>query len=198
MTTVIPNGYSLATLTFGVTGGTRVYQTTLGVLPQISLTAAQQNAALRSGMTSTGFAANAANIFVGFSLNETKILYRNLGGILISDIDTTPVIGTKTGSALPVNTSVIVRKVTSFAGKKYRGRLLYPPVFWDESAVNSTGNNVGGTFASYQTIWNNTYTALVGAGLQPVLLHSDSTPPTTINSFSLVNRIGTIGKRLRP
>lgn len=198
MTTIIPNGYSMATYSFTVTGGTRVYQTTLGLLPQIGLTAAQQNTNLRAALAGGGGPFIASNMFVGFSLAETKILYRNLGGILISDIDTTPVVGTKTGNPLPVNTSVIVRKVTSFAGKKYRGRMLVPPLYWDEGAVNSTGNNIGGTFATYQTIWNTAYTNLAAQGLAPVLLHSDSTVPTTINSFSLVNRIGTIGKRLRP
>lgn len=198
MTSIIPNGYSQGTLTFTTTGGTRIYQTTCGFLPQISLTAAQQNVAMRGALLAAGKVLAATNMFIGFTCAETKILYRNLGGILLSDIDTTPVIGSKSGNPLPVNTSVIVRKVTAFAGKQYRGRFLVPPVYFDESAVNGTGQVIGGVAPTYAGLWNTALTDLVNAGMQPVLLHDTVLTPTPITAFASQSRIGTIGKRLRP
>lgn len=198
MTAVIPNLFSLATITFTTVGVARPQQITMGLQPGVGLTPAQQNAALRGaliGAVNRPF--SAANMDNQYSCVESKILYRNASGVLLSHIDTGIVVGTKVIDPLPLNTSVILRKVTSFAGKKYRGRCLLPPMFFNEADVDNAGNI--SAVATYQTIWDNAYASLVAGAVPPVLLHDDpALTPTAINSFSVNTRIGTIGKRLRP
>lgn len=198
MTGIIPPLFSLGTITFTTAGVPRPQQITMGFQPGVGLTANQQNAAMRAALIgSTGRPFSAANMDDQYTCIESKILFRNASGVLLSDINTGAVTGAKTIDPLPLNTSVILRKVTSFAGKKYRGRCLLPPLFFPESAVDNGGNITA--VATYQTLWDTAYTNLVGGAMQPVLLHDDPLlVPTTINSFLLNSRIGTIGKRLRP
>jgi len=198
MTAIIPPLFSLATITFTTVGVPRPQQITMGFQPGVGLTANQQNTALRNaliGATLRPF--SAANMDNQYTCVESKILYRNVSGVLLSDINTGIVVGSKVIDPLPLNTSVILRKVTSFAGKKYRGRCLLPPFYFSEADVDNGGNITG--YAGYQTLWDIAYTNLVAGAMQPVLLHDDpGVVPTTINSFLINPRIGTIGKRLRP
>lgn len=198
MTTIIPPLFSLWTATFTCVGLTRNCQITMGIQPGVGLTAAQQNAAVRTALVgATGRPFSAANMDNQWTLAETKILYRNAGGLLLTDIDTGVVIGTKAIDPCPVNTSVILRKNTAFAGKAYRGRCLLPPFYFPESDVDQAGNISAS--ATYNTLWDTARLAMISNAVAPVLLHDDpAIAPTAITSFSVNTRIGTIGKRLRP
>lgn len=198
MTAVIPNLFSLWTCTFSCAGVARPIQITMGIQPGVGLTATQQNIAIDNCLVgSVGRPFSAANMDNQWTCVERKILYRNSGGLLLTDVQTSVVAGTKAIDPLPVNTSVILRKVTAFAGKKYRGRCLLPPLFFQESDIDNAGNITG--FATYQSLWNTALSAMQSAAVSPVLLHDDpAIPPTPINSLTINGRIGTIGKRLRP
>lgn len=198
MTAIIPPLFSQATITFSCVGVVRPLQITCGFQPGVGLTVAQQNTAVQNALIgATGRPFSAANMDNQYTCVESKVLFRNASGILLSDVAAINVPGSKAIDPLPVNTSVIVRKVTSFAGKAYRGRFLVPPMYFAESDVDNAGLISGS--AAYQTLWNTAYSSLVSGAMQPVLLHDvTSILPTTINSFSVNNRIGTIGKRLRP
>lgn len=197
MPSIIPNLFSQATLTFSLAGLVRPLNITLGLQPGVGLTAAAQNAAIRTSFTGSGRPFNPVNMMVGYTLTETKILHRNGSGMLVVDIDPTVVTGTRVGDACPVNTSIIVRKNTLFGGKKYRGRFLVPPMYFQESLVAQNGVIPSGSITTYQTLWNDALTQLSGLSITPVLLHSDLTTPTQVTAFQVNNKIGTIGKRLR-
>ena len=198
MTTIIPPLFSQWTATFTCVGLTRNVQITMVIQPGVGLTAAQQNAAVRGALVgSTGRPFSAANMDNQWTLAETKILYRNAGGLLLTDIDVSTVVGTKVVDPLPVNTSVILRKNTGFAGKAYRGRCLLPPLYFQESDIDAAGIITG--WATYNTLWDTARTTMVSNGVSPVLLHDNpALAPTAISTFSINPRIGTIGKRLRP
>lgn len=198
MTAIIPPLFSLWTGTLTCAAIPRPLQMTLGIQPTIGLTAAQQNTAVQTALVgATGKPFSAANMDNQYTFVESKILYRNSFGVLVSHIDPLAIIGTKVIDPLPVNTSVVIRKNTAFAGKQYRGRILCPPLYFTESDVDSGG--LIAAPATYQSIWTAAYNSLVSNGVPPVLLHDDPLiAPTNIVSLTVNQRIGTIGKRLRP
>lgn len=198
MTAVLPPLYSIGTLTFTSAGSVRPLQITMGIRPGVGMTPFAQNTAFRTNFTSsTNRPFSPVNMDNQYTLTESKILFRNVAGILLTDFDTGVTSGTKIINPLPLNTSVIVRKNTAFAGKQYRGRFLVPPCFFDEGDVDN-GGQITST-AVYSGFWANALAGLLSAGLQPVILHDDpAILPTDITSFSVNSRIGTIGKRLRP
>lgn len=199
MPSIIPNFYSQLTLTFDLDGWSRPLQITCGILPGVGLTAAQQNAACRTALAGTSTRPfHATNMGGNFSLIESKILYRNATGMLLVDIDGSPILGTKVVSATPINTSVIVRKTTLFGGKKFRGRFMVPPMYFNEIDISESGGISNTPWSAYQNLWDAALSTMQSGGVPPVLLHSDGTTPTVIEDFNVNTRIGTIGKRLRP
>lgn len=193
----LPPGYSKVTFTYTYTGSTRFFQNSLDVRnllndgsPSVVL------ANVRSAMTAASHPYAAGEVLTGFTMTEAKILMKTLGGILLTDVNSIPIVGTKSGTGGPINTSVIVRKTVAQAGKAYRGRLLVPPTYFPESGIDVLGNITSG-LAAYQTLWNNTFADLTGVN-PVVLLHSDpALVPTTLTQFTVNSKIGTIGKRMR-
>lgn len=197
-TQIIPPGYSKVTFTFTLTGSTRFFQTSCEV-SNLLLDGNPINllAAVRNGFCTSGGPFLASNLLTGYTMTEAKILMNTLGGVLLSHVNSTPIIGSKTGSPPPINTSVIVRKIVAPAGKKYRGRMLVPPFHLVESLIDAAGNIDVTALAAYQALWNQAYTAITPSN-PIVLLHSDPLlTPTPVSSLTVNPRIGTIGKRMR-
>lgn len=194
---IIPPGYSKITFTWTLTGSARFFQSSVEV--QNLLTDGNPTsllATVRSAFVSTGRPFTATNMFTGYVITDTKILMHTLGGILLTANNTTPVTGSKSGAPLPVNTSVIVRKSVAQAGKKYRGRMLVPPLYFSETDVDAVGN-IGAPLATYQTAWTGAWTDL-NPSTPIVLLHSDPLiTPTPVLGLNINARIGTTGKRMR-
>lgn len=194
---IIPPGYSKITFTWTLTGSTRFFQSSVEVqnlLLDGSPTTLLNN--VITAFTSPSRPFHVAEMLIGFTLTEAKISMVTLGGILLTAINSTPSAGTKpTVSPCPINTSVIVRKNVFPAGRKYRGRMLIPPFYFGEALVDAAGNIT--SVAVYQTLFNNAFSAL-SAPNPIVLLHSDpALTPTPLTGYSVNNRIGTIGKRMR-
>lgn len=191
----VPNGYAVLSAIFQVDTATRTPTITLGVQVDALLTAAQVNTRWRSAISGVSAPFVAGNMPSTLTLSETRVLM-NVGGNLFTDVDITPVVGTAATSVPPMNTAVLVNKVTGLAGRKYRGRMFTPPTF-AESLLSAAGLIAGATVTGQQTAWTNVFTSLTGNDLNPCLIHGDGTAPTLLTSFVVSERIGTIGRRLR-
>lgn len=115
------------------------------------------------------------------------------------------VAGVGGANILPPNCALLVRKRTSVAGRRNRGRMYFPMLSVVETAVDQVGALAADSQVDLQTRLNTLYNALDSAGLSPVILHSDTpgqvTPvpaPTAIAEFVIQPRIATQRRRLRP
>lgn len=116
--------------------------------------------------------------------------------------------GTRFGASaapLPQNCALLVRKRTSAAGRRGRGRCYLPGV--GETTVDHTGAITSTQLSGYQGMADTWYDALTapGAGLTaypPVVLHRSEgfgvePPPTPITAFQVDGRIATQRRRMR-
>lgn len=196
-----PSGYGQWAITVQLTGAPHLAVMTCGFSFTGIPTAAQLNTRLRNAMTSTGSIFDTAQYASNFTVVNTYVL-QNLSGSLFADNNTTAIAGALTRSIPSYNCSLIVRKVTSLAGRQFRGRFLAPCLNIAEGDVNS-GGNIGGTSLTASTAaWATFYTQLNAFALPPVLLHdapkTGPTPiPTPINAFTVNPLIGTIRRRIR-
>jgi hypothetical protein len=113
-----------------------------------------------------------------------------------------PAAGTATGTAAPIAMSAVAQKKTSLGGRKGRGRMFLPGIP-PSSNVDQNGLITTAARTAYQTALNNFWGKLVELSVSgvsdrciPMLLHSDSTPPTVIDQFILAQRVGWIRGRL--
>lgn len=193
----VPPNHARLTFTFTLTGTTRIYQTSLDMKQGTSVDAANFLTIARPLFTGTNRPFSAGFILAGMTLAEVKCSWVNSVGTLFTAIDTTVVTGTKTGNGMSINTSVLLRKNVAPAGRKFRGRMMLPPLYFIESDVTQAGQIDPTPLGLYSTAWALTYSSLA-LDYQPVLLHSDGfTTPTLITSFTVLPRVGTIGKRMR-
>lgn len=110
--------------------------------------------------------------------------------------------GTRTAAGTPPNNcAVLVRKNTSFGGRRNRGRAFFPPCSLAETAVDNVGNITPSVVTGIQSNWTELYTDLttnVTLPLSPVILHSDQpATPTPVTGFVVQSRIATQRTRMR-
>lgn len=192
--TYLAPGYSRVTFTWTFTGSTRFFQTNVDVRNLLNdgspdVVCTNVRTAFTSGVI------NAGNMFTGFTLTNVKCLMKTSGGVLLTYDDPTPIVGTKTGAGMSVNTSVLVKKQVSQAGRAYRGRMMLPPLFFLESDISVLG--IISSTAVYQGYLTTAWTYMSTRN-PVVLLHSDPLlTPTVVNGLLVQPKIGTIGKRMR-
>jgi hypothetical protein len=94
------------------------------------------------------------------------------------------------------NTAILVQKRTTLSGRKNRGRWYLPAR--PRSFLGTTGDTISGAaltdIQDSVDAWLLAHVATVG---NPVILHTDATPPTTISAFSVQPRVATQRRRLR-
>jgi len=202
MSATPPAGYGYFAITHSVSGATHFPTVTCGFLNTGFATAATLNTNLRAAMIASTNFWDAADMSAFYTMTSTYILL-NTAGVLTTDLNVTPIIGTNVSLApSPMNTAMIIRKNTAQAGRQFRGRMFMPPMNTSESNINQNGL-LNGTAQSDLNIRSASfYAGLVANGLGPVLLHnpplSGPTPsPTTIQSFTVTPLIGTIKRRIR-
>lgn len=201
MSTTPPPAFGYWAITIQTTGSGHLSVITCGFANPTPATASYANGLLRTSMGSTNNPFLAANMQIGFTVINTYVLI-NTGAGLYVDNNTATISGSAVSTAPPLNTALIVKKNTIFAGRQYRGRMMVPPFGVNEGDISIAGVIGGTTLSNNQTRWNNFYTSLVSNNLQPVLLHSPpkvgTTPaPTNISSFSITPLIGSIKRRIR-
>lgn len=99
------------------------------------------------------------------------------------------------GAAAPPNVSVLVAKVTAAGGRKGRGRMFVPG--FPEGLIDAGGIVNPTQLTSLQAAFDDFYDTITGLDFPLVLLHGDSTTPTTITSFVVQNLVATQRRRLR-
>lgn len=93
------------------------------------------------------------------------------------------------------NVAILVQKNTGFGGRKNKGRWYLPGVA--ENVVDNSGR-LGSTFLENLTIaCSNFVGTLTTEALVPVVLHSDETGPTEIETMVPASIVATQRKRLR-
>lgn len=152
---------------------------------------------IRSAATSSGLCA-AANMGADWDFVGTEVRYMESGGFVIYQ-DNTATAGTRTGSTLTSNVSVLVKKRSALGGRTNQGRLYLPAAFLSPSDVFPNGNIVSSRVTDLQTDLDAFFDALDGGLFQLKIYHSDGvTSPTTITSFQVQSKVATQRRRLRP
>jgi hypothetical protein len=102
------------------------------------------------------------------------------------------------GSGVSAAVSLLVAKTTSFGGRAGRGRMFMPGM--TEADVGPNGVVDSAYLGAAQTAFDTLHTALNTANLQPVLLHSETSPlstPTIIDAFVVQGTVATQRRRQR-
>jgi hypothetical protein len=116
-----------------------------------------------------------------------------------------PVVGTVDAAPLPQNCALLIRKRTSLAGRRGRGRFYAPAT--SEDQVTPTGIIAPFLVQLHQDAWSAFYNSLIapqsGPPNIPVILHRSEgigvePTPTGITQFVVDGRIATQRRRLRP
>lgn len=99
------------------------------------------------------------------------------------------------GQAAPPNLAVLVHKNTPLGGRKGRGRLFVPGLA--EAELDQDGLITSGTQSSFQSFFNSFGGGLALGSLPLMLLHTDATSPTAIETLSVDVKLATQRRRLR-
>lgn len=109
--------------------------------------------------------------------------------------------GSITGSAIPANCAVLIKKSSSLAGKQNRGRLYCPGIWPTEGSVDGGGNIQGAQVTQMQGWWTAFFDlfgtpefADIGS---PVILHDGAGTPAPIGALTVQPLIATQRRRLR-
>lgn len=197
-----PPGYGYWAIRFQTVGSPHISEITCGFKVNSLDTAIQSNIRLRNAMAATGSPFLAPVMGSSFTILNTYVL-SNLSGLLTADTDIAPIAGSLSIQNPSLNTALVIKKNTLYAGRQYRGRMMVPPMKLAETDVSVAGIISGSSLTSNQGNWNTFYTALNSQLISPYLLHNpplvgSTPPPTNIISFQVTPLIGTIKRRIRP
>lgn len=194
----LPNGYGLFKPTFTLAGSTKIFQTAVMFKNDTGLDALSAGNQIRGYWVAAGGPANAAQMYIGYTLAQTES-YVMAGGILTYALNNTAVVGTKAGSlGTPINTSVIVRKVTGIVGKRYRGRIMLPNMWATEAGISQAGIMDAATVAAVQGIWTTAFTPWAAGSCPPMLGHSVSEiAPNFVTAMTVNDKLGSMPHRIR-
>ena|SRR5690349_21378239 len=118
-----------------------------------------------------------------------------IGGVLQSSQTADNTDGTVNAEPVSPAVAVGVKKQTSYAGKKYRGRMYLPPAFLSEANVNGAGVIDGSTITGLQSRADDWLAEMNSIGLPMYLLHSDATTPTPVTDLIVRDNVRTQRRR---
>lgn len=193
----IPDTFALVRLGWQVAGDSETMVCTFGVSGPIDATADDIAALVHTALLTT--ACNPAQMHPVYVVQPTQVTL-NDGG-LSEGISGAPAPGTLAGASSgppPNNCALLLTKYTARSGRKGRGRMYLPPFMIMEGNIDAAGYMVPADVASLTLRWTNFRTALIDAGVLPVLLHADELdPPNAITSWILQPQVATQRRRLR-
>lgn len=99
------------------------------------------------------------------------------------------------GTAGSPAVAVLVQKNTLLGGRKGRGRMFLPGTA--EADCDPSGVLAAANRTQIQTAWNSFLDKMDVEGLPLVLLHSDQTPPSVLESFTVSSTVATQRRRVR-
>lgn len=103
--------------------------------------------------------------------------------------------GVETGTPVPPNVSVLLKKSTSLGGREGQGRMFHPCV--EESQISADGIVGSGLVTDLTTQCSSFLSELDSNGIFMVLLHNSSTVPTAVNTLTPDSLAATQRRRLR-
>lgn len=195
----LPNGYHIIVPSLQVTGSSHTCQVALMGKTKPGDAAGATLLAWTTALKLAGGPLNAAQMYVGWSVASIKVSQMDLGILTVSE-DFTPVVGTKAGSVgTPMNTSILTKKNTGIAGRRYRGRAMWPNMWVNEAQVSQAGIIDGAGQTAVNALMSTYNASLSAYGINEYLGHSSSevAPTQFITPMVVVQRVGTIKRRIR-
>jgi hypothetical protein len=203
MGVIIPVGEAQATFILNVAGYAKDMTWTLGILGIDGggpLTPGEMADIIYGAVTEdAGTSPNLYEptlMYTGWRFSGVSVSLMTETGPLIGQ-NLTPVVGTATGSTVPVNCAILGTKNTALGGRKYRGRCYLPPCYPGETDIGPTGDIGSIVLGIHQTGMDYALDAMTTLGCTPVLHHSDGTPGTPITGITLESKIATQRRRMR-
>jgi hypothetical protein len=192
---VIPNGYAEIGVEFARTGLTRHPVITFGV----KLKAAPTPTTIEADFKAAWTAAGSLNGAQPSGTEAVYVRYRaTYGGLPLSGVTAaTWVHGGGAAAMASPAVSLVARKATGLAGRKYRGRVMFP--WCSEGDVNDVGTVLAATITGYNSALAIFLAAMAAAGRTAIngiyLLHRDGSTPTAVTSMTLRSTVGTVRQR---
>lgn len=198
MGTILPVGYGQAVIRLRCSGAPKDAVITMGYNPTTLSPAADAEAIFgcfaSSGSDHGPF--NAGEMCPTFTFLGVSVTEMDDTGPLLGEYNET-IVGTNSGTTVPINTAMLVNKVTSAGGRKNRGRFFCPVTNIPEANVSPLGVIDNAFVTAQQVLWTNAYDALIDADLPPVILHSEAGTPTAITGFVVQAVCATQRRRMR-
>lgn len=196
-----PPGYGTFTMNWDNADSNYNASCTVAFRNTPDLTAIEANAALQPCWYNANRPSHISLMSDQWTNLSTYCLVQKVG-YQLSDLDDLGTVGAVTDASPSSANTVVVRKVTGFAGKRMRGRMAFPSMIVAESAVDAGGTIGSGFMSGLQTVFTNALNAMSTASLPMVLLHTrltvDETPnPTPVLQLDVQNLMGIQRRRQR-
>jgi len=121
----------------------------------------------------------------------------SIGGVMQSAFGTVNNPGAVAGAPPSPAIAVGIKKETSYAGKKYRGRFYLPAGFLLEGHISAGGIIDAADVTDIQTQIDNVKADMNAGGYPMYLLHNDATAPTPIDAVIVRSAVRTQRRRQR-
>ena len=134
-----------------------------------------------------------------FTFTSCRVKYGPGDSGPVDEFTTGSTTGLVTETTIPINTAMLVRKITGTGGRKGRGRAYMVGCLYN-GILGGAGLIDPGDLATRQTAVDALHGSLedVTGVSQLVLLHSSSDIPSTITALSVQQKVATQRRRLRP
>jgi hypothetical protein len=190
---VIPQGFAQVRFRLTLTGDLEEMINTIGLdVGAITTDQAWADAVSQAGadfyktILGTSYRYEGADIAVGTATPGQPVLVESVTGAGA---------GTSSGSRLPQNCALLVKKNSASGGRHNRGRFFVPGI--SEADVGDNGALTSGALTFFQGEVNTFFTDLQVVSDNVVILHNDLTFPTPCTGFQVDGRIATQRRRLR-
>lgn len=191
--TVIPDGFSQATLEFTAPGIPDPAMVVIGLEPDPTLDALQQAQAVVNAWN-TGTPSIRGRTHDETTLHSVRVLF-NDNGVFRSNATFPQEAGTLAGVGLAYNCAYVISKETDRAGRAFHGRMYWPGLL--EGDVGIGGVIDSAAQSSMGDAATNFLNALSSELVPMVLLHSDpAVAPTDVTGVAVRANIGTQRRRL--
>lgn len=196
MALFLPVGYSSVRFVFRCTGIVDSMGFTIAFAPGTGFDAASVAQDVNVATSTSAWWTSAA-ASTQYSFESIEATFMDSTGP-ITAIAAVNDVGTTVVATPPSNWCVLVRKTTAFGGRTNRGRIYQPPAQVGEGNVDATGTMLTAQVTALQTRWDDFFTDLAAASLNPVLLHTDpAETPTPILAFTVQALGATQRRRMR-
>lgn len=194
-----PAGFTEATFRFNYTGVTREITWTHGFAWDDFTVAPPSEMAqiLRTHFTDTGAPYAPANMMAGWvfkGVTVTKMLESGpVSGEYLQNS-----VGTASGTSVPINSAVLIRKQTDAGGRRNRGRMYAPSSMVTETNIDGAGFLGSGNVLIIQNTFDTAWDALADGHIFPVLYHNEAPfTPTPVTSWVVQGQLATQRRRMR-